>query len=89
MAPEAQNSRGERLSIAGDHIIGDHREGSFGRTVFELIEISLGYGDVGSCAIHRIGDRAELLHQANEPPEVFLCQSPGFHPVDNYLPVLF
>src|SRR5207249_5093059 len=83
------NTRGERLSIAGDHIVGGHREGSFGRTVFELVEISLGRGDVGSCAVHGIGDRAKFLHQANEPPEVFLCQGPAFHAVDDHLPVLF
>ena len=66
------NTRGERLSIAGNHIVGSDREGSLGRTVFELIEISLGCGDVGSRAIHGIGNRAQFFHQANEPTEVFL-----------------
>ena len=87
-APGAQNSRGGRLSVAGNHIVGGHREGSFGRTVFELVEVSLGCGDVGSCPIHRIGNRAEFLHQVNDPSEVFLCQGSGFHAVDDHLPVL-
>jgi hypothetical protein len=40
------NTWGERLSIAGNHIVSGHREGSFGRTIFELVEILLGRGDV-------------------------------------------